>query len=224
MAQEDQAREQSKRSLESKAWLVIACWLALSLTIYSILGQFVLVIFTVSFGVAFPLAVYRVREKIRDFVNRHRLQRLVVYGLVAFLVSMIEESYVFALGGRIAFHSVLVDVIAVPVEWMPWYATWYLYLSRKYHYSDKEALLLAGTTGILFEYVGSGAILSSTPILVLSLPLYIVVYSALFILPMQFIRFSSGRDSSHWKYPLSIFLPYLATFPFIFLIYLLLNI
>lgn len=201
---------------------MIAVWLVVSLTIYSILGQFILVLFTVTFGVAFPLVVYRLRSTIEGFVERHGLRKYAVFAVAAFLISLVEEYYVFALGGRIAFHNVIVDLIAVPVEWIPWYATWYLYLSRKYSYSQREALLLAGTTGILFEYVGSGEVLASPTILILSLPLYIVVYSALFILPMQFIRFS-GHENSRWKYPLSVLLPYFSTVPVAFLIYLLLT-
>ena len=215
-----QREEKQKSQTAGRVWWLIAVWLFASLTIYSILGQFTLVLFTLTFGVVFPLAVYSLRSRIGGFVERHGLQKYPVFAIAAFLISLVEEYYVFALGGRIAFHNLLVDLIAVPVEWIPWYATWYLYLSRKYSYSESEALLLAGTTGILFEYVGSGEILTSPTILALSLPLYIAVYSALFIIPLQFIRFS-GQNTSRWKYPLSVLLPYFATVPVALLIYVL---
>lgn len=116
-----------------------------------------------------------------------------------------------------------VDVIAVPAEWIPWYAAWYLLLSRKYSYSASEALLLSGVSGIIFEYVGSGEVLTSPSILVLSLPLYITVYSALFVLPIQFTSFS-GRINSPWKYPASVLLPYLLTIPVALMIHFSLSI
>lgn len=85
-------RDQKSTALTvSRVWWVIAGWLVASLTIYGLLDQFVVLIFTATFGVAYPLAVHRFSTKISGFIKKQGLQRYPIYAIVAFLVSMVEE-------------------------------------------------------------------------------------------------------------------------------------
>jgi hypothetical protein len=46
----------------------------------------------------------------------------------------------------------------------------------------------------------------------IAFPLAVVVYAAIFVLPMQLIEFT-GTNDSRMKYPIGIVLPFILTFP-----------
>ncbi|MCK4928802.1 MAG: hypothetical protein KAR76_03610 [Methanosarcinales archaeon] len=54
-------------------------------------------------------------------------------------------------------------------------------------------------------------LLQNPPGMVLAFPLGVVVYAAIFVLPMQLIEFTT--NNSRMKYPVSIVLPFILTFP-----------
>ncbi|MCL7475236.1 MAG: hypothetical protein M8352_04255 [ANME-2 cluster archaeon] len=101
-----------------------------------------------------------------------------------------------------------------------WFGTWYLYLSKKYAFTEKEALMTAASTGVLYEYIGTGYFLQNPPGVVLAFPLGVVVYAAIFVLPMQLIQFT-GTNNSRVKYPAGIILPFILTIPAAVVIYVL---
>ena len=99
-----------------------------------------------------------------------------------------------------------------------WFATWYLFVSRRYRFTTGEALLAAGMEGLMYEYIGNGLVLSNPIGFLVSVPLTVVVYAAIFILPMQFIKFS-GQKKGVTRYPIAVLLPYLLSIPAALVLY-----
>lgn len=97
------------------------------------------------------------------------------------------------------------------MTWLFWFATWYLYIAKRYAFSEKEALLTGALVGVLYECVSSGAIFGN-PFAVLMAPLVVVIYAAMFVLPLQLVDLQ-GKDESRWKYLVGVLLPYLASLP-----------
>lgn len=113
--------------------------------------------------------------------------------MIAALVSVFEELYVYSSGNRISVPNICQDVIIVPGQWLVWFAIWYLLIALKFSFTTGRALFAAGLEGLLFEYVGTGLIISNPIGFLVNLPQTIVVYAVIFILPMQFIRFSGKK-------------------------------
>ena len=141
-----------------------------------------------------------------------RLDNYAGFMLLAIAITFVEETFCYVTGNHIAYPVLWIDLVLVAGMWAVWFSTWYFYLSKKYAYDEKEALLLAGIAGIFYEFVGTGAFLT-TPLEALAItPLAIVVYAAIFIWPMQLIDFK-GTSESWTKYPVSVLLPFALTFP-----------
>lgn len=199
-------------------WSIIAIWFSVSIIVFSLEKMWSIVLYAISFGVVYGGFVYKIRNRIKKGIESSRFNNFFGFIIVAVLVSIAEEVYVYALGNQIAIPNILLDIIVVPTEWAVWFAFWYLLLSQKYKFTESEALLTAGLTGILYEYVGTGFFMSNPIGFFLSIPLAVVVYSAIFVLPMQFIDFSGKKDGIS-KYVVSVGLPYLFTIPIALIIY-----
>lgn len=199
-------------------WKVILIWSAISIFILSATHDWSEVIFTVTFGFLYGGMVYHNSQKIGDFSESSGLKNFPVYIAVCLLVSVVEELYVYSLGNRIAVPIIWKDLVIVPGEWLVWFAAWYLIIARKFAFSYGEVLFLSGFGGIMFEFLGNGLAITNIVGFIITFPLTIVVYAAIFILPMQFINFS-GQSHSFWKYPASIIIPYVLTIPVTILLY-----
>lgn len=196
-------------------------WFVVSIIILSITGNWGNVIFSLTFGVVYGGVVYTQRERIRKLLGSINRRRYALFLALAITVSVLEEIYVYSLGNKIAVPDLMLDIIIVPAEWAVWFTTWYFVISRRFLFSEGEALLMAGIEGILFEYSGGLAILGNIPGFLVSIPVTVVVYAAIFILPMQLIKFE-GKSSRWVKYPIAVVLPYLFTIPMALLLYALL--
>ncbi len=196
----------------SLLWKLLLSWFILSIAIMTVLQEWGEIAFALSFGVIYGGAVYWKREGIRSYINSTGMNRFPVYIVVCIIVSIAEELYVFALGNRTAVPDIWRDIVIVPGEWSVWFASWYLFLGKKFSFTTGEALFAAGVEGILFEYIGNGFIFSNPVGFVISIPLTIVVYAAIFMLPLQFISFT-GSYGKVWKFPVSILMPYLFVIP-----------
>lgn len=177
-----------------------------------------MITFLLTYGCLYGGVVYVYSPRIRQFFVSRRLNVFPVFMIVSILVSVTEELYVYALGNKIAVPSIWRDIIIVPGVWSVWFATWYLYISKKYSFTVGEALLAAGMEGVLFEYLGKILGQLDPLELLIAFPGTVIVYAAIFILPMNLMNFE-GTTKTYWKYPVSVFLPYVLTIPVALLLY-----
>jgi hypothetical protein len=194
-----------------RAWLVVLVWFGIVVAIFALARNWALVSFALLFGLGFGGAAWMLRSRVQPAFRRLGLANFGGFALMAVAISSAEEILCWALGNRIANPVLWKDLVLVNGIWLVWYASWYYILSRRFAYKEKEALLLAASTGILYEYVSSGAIWTNPTGIFLGAPLAAVVYAALFILPMQLVDFS-GKDEGTLKLPASVFLPYILSF------------
>jgi hypothetical protein len=193
------------------AWIVILAWVAVELVIFSNVGSWSMVAFTLVFGFLFGGLAWRFRASVRPAFRRAGLDNIGGFLLLAFWISVFEEVLCYGLGNRVANPILWADIIQVSVTWLFWFATWYLYIAKRYAFSKKEALLVGASVGILYECVSSGTVFGN-PLVLLMSPMVVIIYAAIFVLPLQLIDLK-GKDDSAWKYPVGIVLPYLASLP-----------
>ena len=74
---------------------------------------------------------------------------------------------------------------------------------------------------MLYEFVGTGEIFKNPLGIVVAVPLAVVVYAAIFALPLQLITFT-GDITSRQKYVVGSVLPFLLTIPVALGLYLIL--
>lgn len=72
--------------------------------------------------------------------------------------------------------------------------------------------MTAGFTGVLYEFVGTKAFIANPFGIFLAAPLAVVVYAALFVLPLQLITFT-GKKVGNTKYVVGAVLPFVLTLP-----------
>jgi len=195
----------------SRAWLAILAWFGAVIAIFAIVQNWSMVSFALLFGIGFGALCWVIRSRIRPAFERLGLANFGGFAILAIAISSGEEVLCWALGNRIANPVLWKDLVIVNGSWIVWYATWYFILAKRYAYKEKEALFLAASTGILYEYVSSGTFLTNPAGILLGAPLAIVVYAALFIIPMQLVDFW-GKDEAAIKYVASPFLPYMLSF------------
>jgi hypothetical protein len=186
-------------------------WFLSVIAIFLLSGGWSVPAFGLSFGLLFGGVAWRYRGRVRPFMARLHLDNFAGFVMLAVSVSAVEETWCWALGNRIAMPVLWKDIAFCSLVWLPWFAAWYFFLSKRFAFREKEALLLAASAGILYELVGSGVILSPAGLL-LAVPLDIVVYAAIFIVPMQLIDFSGTRTGPA-KYIVAPVLPYLLSLP-----------
>lgn len=197
---------------------ILVVWFPVSVIIIAASGLWHEIEFIALFGICYGGLVYSRRRSIKSFFFRRKLNVFPVYMAIAIAVSVIEELTVYMLGNRVAVHNIWRDIIIVPGEWSVWFATWYLFLARRFWFTDIQMLLSAGAEGVMFEYIGNGLFLANPLGFLVSIPLAILIYAAIFILPMQLMPIT-GESRTLWKYPISILLPYALSIPMALFLY-----
>lgn len=187
-------------------------WFGAACLILATAKEWSVVLFAVTYGLGFGGICYVLRKRVRKRLMDLHLKNYGGFLVTTVLITVGEETYCYALGNRIAHPVLWVDLLMVTIFWSVWFGTWYFFLSRWYQFQEKEALMTAGCTGILYEFVGTGAILENPGGFLLITPLAVVVYAAIFVLPLQFLDFSGKRTGSS-KYVVGIFLPFFLTVP-----------
>jgi len=210
-------------NIRMNAWKVMLAWFVLVIAVFSVAGEWSLVAFEITYGLIFGGIAYKFRSKLRPFFRKLGLDNYFGFLLLCIFVTVTVEVYCYALGNMIAYPILWIDLILVTILWTVWFGTWYFFLSKKYAFSEKEALMTAGFTGILFEYIGTGAIINDPFGFLLATPLAVIIYAAIFILPMQLIDFT-GKNESKVKYLVGIVLPFILTIPVAVLSYIVLSI
>ncbi|MGA9140246.1 MAG: hypothetical protein WBZ29_08480 [Methanocella sp.] len=198
---------------------LLLLWFLAIVVIFFVAGNRNAAVFAFLYTIVYGGICYRYRDRIKSLLTGIPVPVAVKFIGLAFLVTAAEEIFCYLTGNRIAIPVLWADVIFCCIAWLGWFGTWYFFLSKKYRYTDTEALLLAGMAGLLYE--GTGPVLASPiailPILVIA-PFLFLVYAAIFLLPMQLISFT-GMKESLWKYPVSIVLPYLVSIPIIIVLF-----
>ncbi len=198
-------------------------WFVAVMVILCIAGEWSVVVFGVTYGLGFGGIAYRYRRKVRPFFERVRLNNYMGFLLLTVGITVTEEVYCYALGNQIAHPVLWIDLILVTVTWFVWFSTWYFFLSRRYYFEEKEALMVAAFSGVFYEFLGTGEVLRNPFGVILAVPLAVVVYAALFVLPMQLIQFT-GECTSRTKYMVGVVLPFLLTLPVALILYIVLSV
>jgi hypothetical protein len=196
------------------AWIVIIVWLIAVLAIAGFVAAWNLVAFILTYGFVFGGIAYRYRGRVRPAFKRVGLDNYKGFVLLSVAMSVMEEVWCFLAGCDIAYPVLWVDLIIVSIGWQVWFSAWYFFLSRRYWFGEREALMVAALVGVLYEVVGTGRIFTNPMESLLIVPAAVVIYAALFVLPMQLIDFR-GKNRSRTKYPVSVVLPFLLTIPLI---------
>lgn len=205
------------------AWKVMLSWFAAVMIILSIAGEWSVVVFGVTYGLVFGGVAYKNRKKVKSFFEKVGLDNYKGFLFLTVIITVTEEVYCYVLGNQIAHPVLWVDLILVTVMWSVWFGTWYFFLSKRYYFEEREALMVAAFTGVFYEFVGTGAFLENPFGVVLAVPLAVIVYAALFVLPMQLIPFT-GENASKTKYVVGVVLPFVLTLPVALVLYLVFSI
>lgn len=203
-----------------KAWKVLLVWYVIVMVIFLIAREWSVAAFGITYGLVFGGVAYRYRHRVRPIFSRAGLDNYTGFLMLSLIITVTEETYCYLLGNNIAHPVLWVDLVLVTVLWSVWFGTWYFYLSRRYVFSEKEALMTAGAAGVLYEYVGTGVFLKNPIEAVIAIPLALVIYAAIFVLPMQLIDFT-GTNNSWKKYPVGVILPFILTIPAAVIVFLL---
>ncbi|MBW6518488.1 MAG: hypothetical protein K0A89_08315 [ANME-2 cluster archaeon] len=100
-------------------------------------------------GLIFGGLAYRFRHLVVPYFERIGLYNYKGFLLLSIIVTVTEETYCYLLGNKIAYPVLWIDLVLVTGLWTVWFGTWYLYLSKKYASTEKEALMTAASTGVL---------------------------------------------------------------------------
>jgi hypothetical protein len=209
--------------MQNTAWYVMLVWFAAVMAVLGIAGEWSVVAFGVTYGLGVGGVAYRYRRWVRPLFEKVALANYKGFFLLTVSITVTEEVYCYVLGNQIAHPVLWVDLVLVAVMWSVWFGTWYFLLSKWYYFEEKEALMTAGFTGVLYECVGTGAILENPLGVVLAVPLAVVVYAAIFVLPVQLIEFT-GECTRKTKYVVGAVLPFVLTIPAALGLYCILNV
>ena len=193
-------------------------WFVLVMVILCIAGEWSVVAFGVTYGLGFGGIAYRLRKKVRPFFQKINLDNYGGFLLLTVVVTITEEIYCYLLGNQIAHPVLWVDLIMVTVMWSVWFGVWYFFLSKRYIFEEKEALMTAGFTGVFYEYVGTGAVLTNPFGFLVAIPLAVVVYAAIFVWPSQLLTYT-GKETNKTKYVVGVVLPFVLTIPAALVLY-----
>jgi hypothetical protein len=195
-----------------RAWAVLLAWFLGSSAVFILIGAWSVGLFALSFCLLFGGLSWKYRRSVRPLMARIGLDNLAGFVLLALAVPALEEAWCWSLGNTVAMPVLWKDILFCALVWLPWFLCWRFVLSKRYRFSEKEALLLAASSGLLYELVGKWAFFANPAGLLLVVPLDIVVYAALFMLPMQLVDFT-GERSGPAKYFVAPVLPYLLSWP-----------
>lgn len=205
------------------AWKIMLLWFVLVMVILCIAREWSVVAFGVTYGLGFGGIAYTLRKKVRPFFQRINLDNYGGFLLLTVVVTITEETYCYLLGNQIAHPVLWVDLIMVTVMWSVWFGVWYFFLSKRYIFEEKEALMTAGFTGVFYEYVGTGAVLTNPFGFLLAIPLAVVVYAAIFVWPSQLLTYT-GERTDKTKYVVGVVLPFVLTIPAALVLYLIFSV
>jgi hypothetical protein len=138
------------------AWKILLIWFGLVILLLSIAREWRVVSFGVTYGLVFGGLAYHFRHLVVPFFERMGLYHYKGFLLLSVIVSVTEEIYCYVPGNTIAYPVLWVDLVLVTGLWTVWFWTWYFYLSKKYAFTEKEALMTSASTGVLYEYIGTG--------------------------------------------------------------------
>ncbi|MCG7849392.1 MAG: hypothetical protein MIO93_09475 [ANME-2 cluster archaeon] len=150
------------------AWKILLIWFALVIVIFSIAHEWGVVALGVTYGLVFGGLPIVFRRLVMPF-----FKRMVLYNYKGFLLLSVIVS---ATGNRIAHPVLWIDLGLVTGLWTVWFGTWYFYLSKKYAFTEKEALMTSAFTGVLYEYIGTGYFLLNPLGVVLAFPKLFIIF------------------------------------------------
>lgn len=200
------------------AWKVMLFWFVAVTIILCIAKEWSVVAFGLTYGLGFGGIAYTYRRRVQPFFKKVHLDNYYGFLVLTVIITVTEEVYCYILGNQIAHPVLWVDLLLVTVMWSVWFGVWYFFLATRYYFEEKEALMTAGFTGVFYEFVGTGAILENPFGIVIAVPLAVVVYAAIFVLPLQLIRFT-GKRTGKAKYVVGVVLPFVLTIPVALVLY-----
>ncbi len=164
---------------------------------------------------------YRYRRYVKPLLFNVHLDNYAGFALLVVANTNAEEILCYSLGCTLAQPVPWVDLLWMSIVWLIWASVWFLLLAPRYAFTEREALLLASGSALLFEFAGSGLILTNPLGLILLAPIPMVAYAATILLPMQLIPLK-GTRTTRSKYLAATAAPYAMALPVALLLYLLL--
>ncbi|VVB79089.1 Uncharacterised protein [uncultured archaeon] len=196
----------------STIWKILIGWFLIVCLIFLIAKNYSVFVFGITAPLILGLLPYFYRNNIKNFFKRVGLHNVWGFFLVAFIITVLEESYCYILGNEVAYPVLSVDVFLVFIIWLGWFGTWYFWISKKYSFTSAEAILAAGLPGVLYEYVSKPEFLANPLGVLIAFPLSAVIYSAIFVIPMQTLDIR-GKKTGWRKYFDSLVIPFLISLP-----------
>jgi len=203
--------------LLEKLYKVLIVWAVLATGFFVIAQDWVVVAHAGLFVGLFGFVVYRYRHKLGTLLGKVGGRTVPGFILLVCILTLIEEGSAYYFGGpeSVVHPNFAINILLVGTFWTIWLLTWKLFLARRYSFTEREALLTAGFSSLLYE----ASILYSSPnAFILFTGIMVLLYAALATLPMQLISFTGTRTSKS-KYVISIVLPYLITWPVALVLY-----
>lgn len=198
---------------------LLLLWFMAVIAVFFVAGNRSAAVFAFLYAIVYGGLCYRYRGDIKRFLVILPGSTTLKFFCIAFLVAALEEIFCYLLGNHVALPVLWADILFCGLIWFGWFGTWNFYLSKHYRFGEQEALLVAGVSGLLYE--GTGLVLANPPAVLAVLliaPFLTLVYSAIFLVPMQLISFTGTKEST-WKYPVSVVLPYLVSVPIAILLF-----
>ena len=178
-----------------------------------LVGAWRIAAFTLLWGYGFGGVCWRWRDNIQAALARARIQRYAGFAIAVIVLSVVEESVCAGFGCALAVPNYYADLFVVTSLWLAWLSGWYFVIAPRFKFEYEEALLVAASTGVMFEAVGNGKIFADPFTTTLAIPLAIVVYMGITAIPIRMIEFKGTRGGRS-KYPTAFLVPYLLMLPF----------
>lgn len=195
-----------------RAWQIIIVAALLICGLLVAVGGWNTAAFSLLWGFGVGGACYRWREEIHAALASAHLITYAGFVLVVTVVSVVEESLCAGFGCQLAVKNYWADLFVVTCLWVAWLTGWYFLIAPRFKFTYEEALLVAASTGIMFEAVGNGRAFADPVGSLLALPLVIVVYAGITAVPIRMLEFKGTREGRS-KYPIAFFVPYLLVLP-----------
>lgn len=202
---------------------LLGIWSLLSLAVFALIGGWGLAVYMLLFVGVFGTAVFRYRSQMGRLLAQIGFRNTWLFAVLVIVTVLFEEYLIYFLVGveGIMNPNLLINMILISTFWLSWLLTWKLYLAKRYFFTEKEAIMTAGLSGVLFEIVGPLKFLDPAAVLFIT-PLSVFIYATAAILPMQLVGFV-GQKTGGVKYLAGVFLPFLAAWPAALLVYVILT-
>jgi len=197
-----------------RAWtFIVVATLAISALLFAVVPAAAKVgAFALLWGLGVGGLLYRFRASAVAALARAGIKGFGGFVAVVIAVSVTEETVCAGFGCALAVPNYFVDLFVVVSMWVAWLSAWYFIIAPRYKFEFEEALLIAACTGVMFEVVGNGRAWGDPLGSTLGIPLVIVVYAAIVMLPMQMMPWKGEREGRA-KPLIAFFVPYLAMLP-----------